>query len=72
MKSAMRLRPVLIVAAILLTGCVSSGGGTECAGWRAIRLDDASIDGLTDRDARAVLAHNEYGRARGCWHATSH
>ena len=41
--------------------------GIDCAGWRAIPLDAASIDGLTDRDAAAVLAHNLYGRERGCW-----
>ena len=57
--------PLLIL--ILVSGCVSGGGGSNCAGWEAIRLDGASIDGLTDRDARAILAHNEFGRARGCW-----
>lgn len=44
-----------------------TGRGDPCAGWQAIRLDAASIDGLTDADARAILAHNEFGLARGCW-----
>jgi len=57
----------LIVTALLLTGCVSAGGGTNCAGWDVIRLDAQSVDGLTERDARAILAHNEYGLARRCW-----
>ena len=58
----------LMLALVTLTsGCVTSGAGNSCAGWRAIRLDAASIEGLTERDARAVLAHNEFGAARGCW-----
>jgi hypothetical protein len=32
-----------------------------------VRLDAQSIDGLTDRDADDIRAHNEFGRARGCW-----
>jgi len=65
MKSAMRLTAMLALVT-LTSGCVSRGGG-DCAGWQAIRLDEASIAGLTERDARAVLAHNEFGRARACW-----
>ncbi len=66
MKRAMRLIGTLALVT-LISGCVTSGAGSGCAGWQAIRLDAASIDGLTDRDARAVLAHNEFGKARGCW-----
>jgi len=44
-----------------------TGKGNSCAGWEAIRLDAASIDGMTERDARAILEHNEFGLARGCW-----
>ena len=57
--------PLLIL--IPVSGCVQTGSGNSCAGWEAIRLDAASIDGLTDRDARAVLAHNQFGDAMGCW-----
>ena len=63
---AMKLIGMLIVAA-LITGCGSDEAGTECAGWRAIRLDGVTIEEMTDRDAAAVLAHNEFGAARGCW-----
>ena len=63
----MRLIAILLLVT-LVTGCARTGsGGIDCAGWRAIPLDAASIDGLTDRDAAAVLAHNAYGRERGCW-----
>ena len=57
----------LLAALMLVTSCARTGGGIDCAGWRAIPLDVASIVGLSDRDASAILAHNEYGRARGCW-----
>lgn len=56
-----------LLALMLVTACANPGGGIDCAGWRPILLDGVSINGLTDRDASAVLAHNEYGRARGCW-----
>jgi len=63
MKHAMRLTAML--ALVTLTGgCVTGGAGSGCAGWQAIRLDAASIDGLTDRDARAVVAHNEFWKIR--------
>ena len=38
-----------------------------CVGWAEIRLDDASIDGLTGADAREILAHNLHGAKAGCW-----
>jgi hypothetical protein len=66
MKRAMKLTAMLALVT-LTSGCVTSGAGSGCAGWQVIRLDGQSIDGLTDRDARAVLAHNEFGKARGCW-----
>jgi len=52
---------------MLLANCTASGPGNECAGWKALHMDAASIDGLTERDAAAVLAHNRFGRALGCW-----
>ena len=58
-------------AAMLLVSCTTSGGAidraTVCAGWAAIQMDGASIDGLTTRDAEAILAHNRFGQAQGCW-----
>lgn len=63
----MTLKLILIGMLTLSSGCVMHGAGDACAGWKPIRLDDASIDGMTDRDARDVLAHNAYGSKRGCW-----
>jgi len=30
-------------------------------------VTDASIDAMTEEEAEDVLAHNEFGRKRGCW-----
>ena len=62
----MKLKLMLLLTLTLASGCVPTGPDS-CAGWKAIRLDGQSIDGLTDRDARDILAHNEFGAARGCW-----
>lgn len=52
----------------LTAGCVSGGSVTNnCAGWRPIYLTGATIDALTDDEARAILAHNEFGVKRKCW-----
>jgi len=52
---------------MLLMSCGVTGPNDACAGWKALRMDAASIDGLTEHDAAAVLAHNRFGRALGCW-----
>ena len=66
MRRATRLIGMLALVT-LTSACVTAGKGSGCAGWQAIRLDAASIDGLTDRDARAVLAHNEFGKNQCGW-----
>jgi hypothetical protein len=58
---------MLLVSLTLASGCTTTGPSDLCAGWKPIRLAAVSIDGLTDQDAGEVLAHNEFGRARGCW-----
>ena len=68
MRSTARLS--LLIPIMLASGCASIGGAdreTACAGWRPIRLDPESVEALTDRDALAVLEHNEFGRRAGCW-----
>lgn len=67
MNSAMRLRTGLLLSAMLVTSCGTSGLGKGCAGWKPIFLSPESIEGLTDADAQAILAHNVYGKERGCW-----
>lgn len=54
------------ILAILVTGCVGTGS-VDCAGWRPIRLSDATITVMTRAEAADVLAHNGAGRTRGCW-----
>jgi hypothetical protein len=55
-----------LALATLASGCVPTGNA-NCAGWKPIRLDPQSIDGLTERDAREILSHNEFGLARCGW-----
>ncbi len=54
-------------ALILVTSCAPTGRGNNCAGWKPIYLDTASVDGLTERDAGAILGHNIFGQKQGCW-----
>jgi hypothetical protein len=63
----MKLTIALLVSVTLVTSCAPTGPTSNCAGWKAIRLSGAGIDGLPQTDAQAVLAHNEYGRARCGW-----
>ena len=58
---------VLLMSLTLAASCTRTGGGSSCAGWTPITLDRSSIDGLTERDAQLILAHNEFGVVRGCW-----
>lgn len=67
MRSATRLKTALLLSVTLIAGCATSGASDACAGWKPIRLAQASIDGLTDQDAQEVLAHNIFGVQRGCW-----
>jgi pyruvate/2-oxoacid:ferredoxin oxidoreductase beta subunit len=62
----MKLTAMLLVLT-LVTGCATSGSGNNCSGWKPIYLDTASVDGLTERDAGAILGHNLYGESRKCW-----
>ncbi len=57
----------LLLSVTLVGGCAVNGQNSACAGWKPIRLAPQSIDALTDQDAAEILAHNVFGRERGCW-----
>jgi len=57
----------LMLMTIPLASCGMNGVADGCAGWKPIRLDAQTIDHITERDARDILAHNEAGVIRGCW-----
>ncbi len=57
----------LLLSVTLSSGCVMTGNADGCAGWKPIRLEAATIDAMTEAEARDVLAHNEFGRELGCW-----
>lgn len=46
---------------------VAPGPAIDCAGWTKISLYDETIDAMTDEEVRDIAAHNDYGRALGCW-----
>lgn len=58
----MKLKIVLLLSVTLVAACVRTGPN-NCAGWKPIILAPESIDGLTDQDAREILAHNEFWNA---------
>ncbi len=54
-----------LMVLLLVSSCGSGPAGSECGGWKPIRVSRG--DALTDPTARAVLAHNEHGRERCGW-----
>lgn len=66
MRRGVKWTSALLLSVTLVSGCGKTGT-SNCAGWAAIRLSEQSISGLTEQDAREILAHNEFGLAQGCW-----
>lgn len=67
MNAFLKYKVLLLFAMLFaVAGCVTTGRN-DCAGWKPIRLAPQSIDALTDQDAAEILAHNVFGRERGCW-----
>ena len=58
-----RLRNSFAIAglAVLLSSC---GGGGVCTGWGPIYIDPQ--DKFTDRTAKQILKHDEYGASLKC------
>ncbi len=58
----------LILAAIVaaLVGCTTAAGGF-CAVASPMRLSASAVDGLSDHEARALLAHNRKGEKLCGW-----
>lgn len=67
MKRGMKLSATLLVAAMLLASCGKTGSVSECAAFKTIYLDEATLHGMTERDAADILAHNETGAALCGW-----
>lgn len=64
----MKSKLILIALVGFMTACAATGGKSDvCAGWKPILLTGAAIDALSVQEATDILAHNEFGRARGCW-----
>jgi uncharacterized lipoprotein YajG len=57
---------VLILAALLLAGCQTSGG-TFCDIARPVRLSEQTIAVMTDAEVDAAVAHNRKGQKLCDW-----
>lgn len=57
--------------AVFLTLSFASGcAGTlslDCAGWSKIEPAVVDVDVVSNSLARQIVAHNDFGRLRGCW-----
>lgn len=41
-----------------------------CAGWEPLQVSAETVDYMAAHDTaglRGMIAHNEFGQARGCW-----
>ena len=60
---------ILLLAPSALACCVPTAPD-GCAGWRKITGTGASVEWLAVNDPpmlEGVIAHAEFGRAKGCW-----
>jgi len=60
------MRKCILLAALLLAGCQSTGG-TFCDVSRPIRFSDATINAMAAGEIEQALAHNEKGAALCGW-----
>lgn len=64
--------PTTLTLLLVLVVSVSCGPATDagCAGWRDVRVADATVDYLAAHDEaalEALIAHHETGQRLGCW-----
>ncbi len=57
---------ILAVVIAVLAGCTTAKGGF-CAVSAPLRLSAKAVDALSDREARALLAHNRKGEKLCGW-----
>lgn len=58
------------VPLLTVSGCQTSGGASECDGWRKLTPAAATRDFLIRQDrpfAEQVAGHNRFGAQRKCW-----
>ena len=68
-KSAAWMIP-LFALLLAASGCQTSGGASECDGWRKLAPSSATRGFIVKNDrpfAEQVAAHNSFGARRGCW-----
>lgn len=54
---------------MFVSGCAANGppSDTACVAFRAIILEPADVDAISDSLAEQILIHNETGERKGCW-----
>jgi len=57
---------ILVLPLLVAAGCTTTKGGF-CAVSTPLRLSVKAVDALSDREARALLAHNRKGRDLCGW-----
>lgn len=65
----MKWKKTLLMLALMLpaTACAPIGPIDACAGWAKIDGTAGDADVISDRLALSIAAHQEQGRALGCW-----
>lgn len=59
---------IIPLICLILSGCQTNS--TNCAGWKPIPLKPASavyLAGNDEKAAGALVGHDRYGKAQGCW-----
>ncbi|TGT71065.1 hypothetical protein EN802_19200 [bacterium M00.F.Ca.ET.159.01.1.1] len=57
---------IVVVAVAAIAGCTTAKGGF-CAVASPMRLSAQTVEALSDREARALLAHNRKGEKLCGW-----
>ena len=67
MRSIRTLTLPLVLAAL---GSCATSPSDGCAGWKPVRVAEGTAEYLAAEDPealKALIGHQEFGRAMGCW-----
>ena len=60
----------ICMGALCVLASCAAPKNDACAGWRPVQVDDATARSMALDDPqalRALIAHQEFGQAQGCW-----
>lgn len=64
------IKTTICIAALGILASCGVKINDSCAGWKPVRVSDATAQYMAQNDARAIkelIAHQEFGAAQGCW-----